>query len=302
MGKAVTKQSTESNMMQQARAAAQAMGKRSDLWSPDPGVYHVRVLEPLGDMTVFFAGFPLHWGFGDPVVCPRRLFGSGCPICAMGGKLADAGETEAAKKYWPSWSAYMNILLVDEDGDPVPDAEGEAQVKVWRVGRDTLTDIFNAIEEDSPSVDQLINITDAKEGVDLRVKRTGTLLETKWGIRCAKHGPTSIEDYREAWEPKMVDCSGYLQVHSAEELASLLTSSQDPFTAAAAQVAVGSGSGKKQLKAPGKTRVAKAEVVADDGGDDVVVPQDDDDEDEKPSSGRAKLSKLLKNNKGNDDD
>jgi hypothetical protein len=279
--------------MKAAVAAQAAMGKKSATWAPDPGVYHGRVLEPIGKMgDNFFTGFPLHWGFGDPTPCPRRLFGGICPICQQGQRLSD----DEAKRYWPGWSAYLNMLLVDEDGDPIPDAEGEAQVVVWRVGKETLDKIMNAIERVSPSVDQLVDITDSEHGIDLRIKRTGkTKDDTSWDIDCVRRGESSIEDYREAWEPKALDLTEFCPIKSADELAQLLAGNTDAFSQAQA---LAKPTEKKALKAPTARRapapvaedpeavhqVQEAVVVTAEG--DVPAPQPE-------SSGKAKLRELM---------
>lgn len=287
--------------MKTARAAADAMSGNKNLWKPDPGVHFVRVLEPIGEMgSNFFTGYPLHWGFGDPVPCPRRLFGGVCPICQQGQRLPEA----EAQKYWPSMSAYLNILIMDEDGDPIPNAEGEAQVKVWRVGKDTLNKIFNAIERESPSVDELIDITDSETGIDLRVKRTGkTKDDTDWDISCVKRGVSSIEEYREAWEPKAKDMTTYYPIKSPEEMTLLLMGATDAFTAAAEA----KPTAKRQLRAPASgvasvrdadadaelaKAVTSAQVIDREGEVDVPQPKAA----APVSSGKAKLEALM--NKG----
>ncbi len=284
--------------MKTARAAADALSGNKDIWKPDPGVHFVRLIEPIGEMgTNFFTGYALHWGFGDPVPCPRRMFGAVCPICLQGQRLPEA----EAQKYWPGMSAYMNILLVDEDGDPVPDAEGEAQVKVWRVGKDTLNKIFNAIERESPSVDDLIDITDSETGTDLRVKRTGkTKDDTDWDISCARHGPSSIEEYRDAWEPKVKDMTTYVAIRSAEDLGLLLAGATDAFTQAHAEAAA-KPTAKRQLRAhAGKDStpstdeeltkaVTSAQVIDAEG--EVEAPQPK--ATAPVSSGKAKLQALM---------
>ncbi len=279
--------------MKAAVAAAEAMGKRSDLWKPDPGVHYVRVLPGVGDMGEnFFSGFALHWGFGDPILCPRRMFNMPCVFCQYGNQLPE----NEGKKFWASWSAYMNILLVDEDGDPIPDAEGDAQVKVWRVGRETLGKIFNAIERESPSTDSLIDITDPKQGVDLRIKRTGkTAEDTDWDIALARRGPSDITPYTELYEPKMVDVSAYVKPLATEQMKEILvsggTGSGDPF----GKAAIAASKPKAKLLA---SKVARE--VSEDGGTVVVtgtVIQPDGEEieavEEKPSAGKAKLGRLL---------
>jgi murein DD-endopeptidase MepM/ murein hydrolase activator NlpD len=285
--------------MKTARAAAEALSGNKDIWKPDPGVHFVRVIEPIGEMgSNFFTGYALHWGFGDPVPCPRRMFGGACPICLQGQRLPEA----EAQKYWPGMSAYMNILIVDEDGDPVPNAEGEAQVKVWRVGKDTLNKIFNAIERESPSVDELIDITDSEHGTDLRVKRTGkTKDDTDWDISCARHGESSIEEYREAWEPKAKDMTTYVQIRSADDLAGLLVGATDAFTQAHAEAAA-KPSAKRQLRAPAaaakENADADAELVKTVSAATVIQDGEETDAPQAApvSSGKAKLEALMAKN------
>lgn len=156
----------------------------------------------------FFQPLALHWNVAaTPVPCPRRmgLYGGVCPICAHAQKLQNAGAESEASELWPRWAAYMNMILMDKDGDPVVNAQGEIEVKVWSPGKDTLAKIFNAIERESPAEDALIDITDPTDGWTLRCKRTGkTVEDTEWDISLAKGGQVAIEAYVEFWGPKLV--------------------------------------------------------------------------------------------------
>lgn len=277
-----------------AKAAQAAMGKKSAFWKPDPGIHMVRILPPHPNMqpgpdgkTSFFQPFALHWGIGPtPVPCPRRmgLYGGVCPVCAHAQKLQNAGKEKEAGELWPRWASYMNIILMDADGDPIVNEKGEIEVHVWSPGKDTLAKIFNAIERESPAEDKLLDITDPAEGWTLRCKRTGKdAQDTEWDISCAKGGQVSIAEYVEFWGPKLNDLSTYTPVLPPDALSELLRggTAQQAAPVGAIRRALPAGDAEDE-EAPRRPR---AEIVAADD-DDYVAPAP-------VKNGKSKLEELV---------
>lgn len=260
--------------MASAQAGLEATTGSNSLWKPAAGVHYVRILPGVGNMEIkgrpaFYSGFPLHWNLGNgaPIPCPRRMgLSPTCPICIHINKLPE----KEARKMWANWSFYTNILLMDANDTPLLGADEEPQVKIWRVGRETLSKIMAAAERESDSVNDLIDITDIQEGWTLRAKRTAgeRVEDTTWDISCVKSGPSNISDFLDLIDLDTIpDLSSFVQFLEPEEMIAALTmSTVDPFAVV-----------------PEAKRLPR-------GRDD-----DDDDEDEaKPVvSGQARLKELM---------
>ncbi len=267
--------------MKSATEGYDLMGQHSPLWVADPGVHYVRILPAVGNMAIndrpsFYSPFSLHWGIGNTVIPCRRRMGlsSQCPVCAYASKLPE----KEAKPLWPSWSAYMNILLMNSSDEPERGNDGQLQFKVWRVGRENLGKIIAAVELVSDTADDLLDITDLDQGWTLRVKRTGkTMEDTKWDIGCIKSGQSSITEYlEEEGVPPLPDLSTFVPFLEPEEIVALLTNNADPFATA---------------PAPARNVRALAAPRADEDDED----DDEDEEEEKPvrSSGQERLKALM---------
>jgi hypothetical protein len=141
------------------------------------GTSYVRILPAHINMGgCFYWAVPIHFRIGPGkqiLPCPRNAFNRPCPICQRGFDVRGKVSDEEFRSYMPSWQAYMNVVLLNEDGSP---AEDPARVRLWSLSRPWLDQI---LEE----ADQIENFTDLAEGRDVRVKRRGEGYKTEYRIK-----------------------------------------------------------------------------------------------------------------------
>lgn len=164
----------------EARAKAEYTG--SSFWKPKAGdgVFvdnYVRVLPPVESMEGKLAQpAPLHWlPNKTAILCPRMLFAKPCPICDEGFDLLRRRKQEVdvkqakdeARPYWPTWTFYANVVVLNKDGTPVED-----QVQIWSMNKDAADLLIDLLRSaDNPDdVSQIDDFTDALTGFDLKVR------------------------------------------------------------------------------------------------------------------------------------
>lgn len=139
----------------------------TDFWKPKAGNgefedNYVRVLPPHDSMDGrLFTAVSLHW-MPDKTsfLCPRNMHGGNCPVCQKGFEVVKLQGKDQARKFWPSWSAYMNVAPLNKDGTLAGDGP-----KLWSASRD-VTDILLEMLQDEECGD----FTDLETGRNLRVK------------------------------------------------------------------------------------------------------------------------------------
>lgn len=111
-----------------------------------------------------------------PVLCPAKMYNQPCPACDLGNELWNSGKKTEAYKYFASWRALVNVVILNKDGS-TPD---DVKVGLWGVPRSTFEDLDAKIKE-LPKNER--NITDPMEGRDIIVRRKGSKVEdTKYEI------------------------------------------------------------------------------------------------------------------------
>lgn len=150
------------------------------------GKNYLRILPPHTNMDgCFYWGVPIHFKVGpgqQNLPCPRRAFQQPCPVCQHGFDLRSGGKEEEFKRLMPSWQAYLNVVILNEDGTP---KEDPPRVRVWSVSRKVLDMLLNDYEETG-------DFTDLEKGRDVEVRRRGELFETEHRIKVASK-PTKFE-------------------------------------------------------------------------------------------------------------
>lgn len=161
----------------------------TSFWKPKAGEGQfanndIRVLPPSEAMDgALFDYRALHWipNMG-PVACPRKVSNGHCPICNEGFRflkerktqVSDEQAKQEARKFWPTDSFYVNVVVLNQDGTPAEDRS-----RVWSMNRDTVDLLIDALKptpedlEADPTM-KVVNFTDPNEGFNLRVKSKHT--------------------------------------------------------------------------------------------------------------------------------
>ena len=153
-----------------AERLAQSKFSNTRMWKPKVGDNHIRIMEGVGDMGIFWVNLGQHWlSRNEPHTCLSYTFGERCPICDLVSELFSDGTEESkniAKRISTQRRWAMNII------DRANEAAGPqiyyAVPTVWAYIEALLGDPqYTNLEEDI-----LPFGTDA--GRDLNVKRVGT--------------------------------------------------------------------------------------------------------------------------------
>lgn len=110
-------------------------------------------------------------GSNRPVLCPQKMYDEFCPACDIGNKLWNEGRKDDARKFFASWRAMTNVIVLNHDGT-LPD-DGPA-VKVWGIPKGVMEDLQSKLKELPKSKR---DITDPIAGYDILVRRKGTGLD-----------------------------------------------------------------------------------------------------------------------------
>lgn len=181
-------------------------GTRAKFWKPDPGKNLIRVMPSWTDKGEFAGQFwreiSQHWNVSPeqkgPVICVKQTPGleGDCPICQFYEALkADKSDPEAqqtAKEIRPKTAYFLNVVdLNDKEytardvaefkqarpSDDVPFEAGDIKVQIYACPSTVFNQILGNIQ-----VNQ-VDITDAKEGHDITLTKTGSGLTTRYEVQ-----------------------------------------------------------------------------------------------------------------------
>lgn len=175
----------------------------SGFWKPAMGMNSIRILPEVGKMEFFFVEMGRHY-VGDKHMYDCRNINSGgeleCPLCKVNQLLYEAGEAQEAKKWRASKSYLMNVIVRGKE------SEGP---KVYAAGQIVFGHIASLIGD--PDVG---DVSDANEGFDLKLERTGEGLDTRYTTREARN-PTKLgtPDEIEKWLQEAKDLQEYVEEH-----------------------------------------------------------------------------------------
>lgn len=188
----------ETDMQEVERGMAEISG--SPFWKPPagaPGKYktsRIRILPPRADASKpkYFYWVAVHNipGAGRAVPCPAKMEDQPCAACQKASLLWSRAEAakepkngpirNEARKFFLSWKALVNIVVLNNDGS-VPD---DAQIIPWQMSK-TLMEALKA-KVDAREDPKERNITHSVHGYDIKLQRIGTGLEdTKYEINPA---------------------------------------------------------------------------------------------------------------------
>jgi hypothetical protein len=160
---------TKLDVQKTTQARQQMEFQDAQFWKPRAGngsfeANFVRILPPHDKMEgKLFQPVALHWmPDRTAYICPRRMMGGNCPLCQKGFEINKLGDKEGARKFWPNWAAYMNVLVLNKDG-----TLADEKVKLWSANRD-VTDLLLEL------VQEVGDFTDVDEGRNLMVKAKKT--------------------------------------------------------------------------------------------------------------------------------
>ena len=203
----------------------------SNFWKPKAGdnVFvdnFVRLTPPhesLGDKL--FQPVALHWppqgASWDAFICPRAVNSTTCPVCDAGfselrrlkGEMDEKSAKSAVRHYWPSWTYYFGVVLMNKDGTPADETP-----KILSANKDLASLLLDMMKDTSgcPGCEddgdhlgschefedeqgRFVDFTDAEEGflLNIRVKshRDGEWLKHDYAIK--KHPKPTAFDYPE---------------------------------------------------------------------------------------------------------
>lgn len=142
--------------------------------APEPNwkTSYVRILPPRDDHpdNTYYFWVATHGnlpGGTRPVLCPSKMFDEPCPACALGNTLWNAGNKNDARKFFASWRAMVNIVVLNKDGSLPEDAE----VKVWGMPKGVMESLQAKLKERPKSQRDISNPIG---GYTIRVRRQGT--------------------------------------------------------------------------------------------------------------------------------
>jgi len=141
------------------------------------GTNFIRILPPHVNMQgCFYHSVPVHFGVGpgnQNMPCPRKGLNQDCPVCTFAFGLKNDGKDEEFKSMMPSWQAYMNVVVLNDDGTP---KEDPPKIRIWSVSRKVLDMLIDELESTG-------DFTDLVKGYDVCVKRKGERFDTEWRIK-----------------------------------------------------------------------------------------------------------------------
>lgn len=183
-------------------------------FKPPQGTSVIRVLPPVGTMDYFFVEVGQHYmddSKAKPFYCPA-ICSEGqlpCPICEVNEELYKAGEKDAAAKFRAGRSFLMNV---------VDRAHTDQGVLLYGPGTTIFGFMTSAIQDPDYG-----DITDANEGYDFKLERTGEGKEgTKYSGRPVKRStPLGTPEQMDEWLSAAKDLRTYVdeQLLPYDELA-----------------------------------------------------------------------------------
>lgn len=206
----------------------------------------VRVLPAKEEGGLFFEEAYLHYGVnktpekpkGTVVVCPTTLGeGKPCPICELSKQLKSLSKKKddeydkQARALMRKKRAYFNVIDRNDDlSTYTPDENGkltrknaedytETPVKVLATGVSILKDILGIIVDPEYG-----DITDAEEGLDLIITKSGTGFNTEYDVKTVRKESAIGFD---AWEENLYDLSKVSVPKTYDEIAAILEGAEE---------------------------------------------------------------------------
>ena len=221
----------------------EATGTSMNFLTINDGRNLVRILPPREGADMFYEEAWVHYGVGKSkdnkgtmVVCPTTAKeGAKCPMCELSkefkrlSKKKDDSYDKQAKGVYRKKRVYYNAIDRNEDlsvyeykteGEEskwvnTKTGEDESPVKVWGSGVGIFKSILALIVDPEYG-----DVTDAEEGLDLIVVKTGSgQFNTEYGVTTVrKETPVGFD----GWETAMNDLSTLIVPKTYDEIAGLM--------------------------------------------------------------------------------
>jgi len=192
-GKKSLIEEVQKTLKEQNRKSAGAMFGDTSIWTPGKGTNKIRILPSWNpdETPVFYKEVAYHYSVGPDesiVMCPQRMAGKRCFICEQVKELKKAKGKGAkkAKAIIEKVRAKGRILynIVDLN-------DKKAGIQVFISGPKIFKELLSmVIDED------IGDISDPKEGFDIKIIREGEGLDTEYRVRAAAKA-TAIK--KKAW-------------------------------------------------------------------------------------------------------
>lgn len=190
-------------------------------FSPSDGRNVIRILPPK-DGGEFYAETMVHYNLGPDkkksAVCRKAAGEKHCPVCDLVDALykGDADDKKLAGRIKARGKYYFNVI----DRSVEEDDENFGKVLVYGSGVTVFEEILGIICDPDYG-----DITDAKEGYDIIITKSGKGLDTEYKINARpKQTKIGVDD----WEEKLVDISVLTKAKSEEDIEYLLENGEWP--------------------------------------------------------------------------
>lgn len=142
-------------------------------WKPPEGTTILRILPAVHDMDYFFQEFGSHYN-QNGVGCRKIVLdGEDCPVCELAQEFYSAGDKDQGGKFRAVPRFLLNIIVRSEES---------AGPRMWYCPKTVFSTICTLLQDDEYGL-----IYDIDEGFDLKLKRTGQSMDTKYDLRASRH-------------------------------------------------------------------------------------------------------------------
>lgn len=190
-------------------------------WSPTDGRNVIRILPP-NDDAEFYAETLVHYNLGPKkdksAICRKAAGEKHCPVCDLVDELfkGDKDDKAYAKRIKARGKYYFNVV----DRSVEEDDENFGKVLVYGSGVTVFEELLGIICDPDYG-----DITDAKEGYDIIITKSGKGLDTEYKINAR---PKQTKIGIDEWEEKLVDLSLLVKCKSEEDVEYLLENGEWP--------------------------------------------------------------------------
>lgn len=142
------------------------------------GTTTIRIMPPWSEKGMWYEPITEHFisRAKRTVTCTEDLFGR-CPVCEHGAELAASGDVEGAKNFRPSTKFLVNAVVLSEPNGKLTIKDG---IKVFKLPASVKSELLK-YDADTDG-DGWGDITDYFHGVNVKVERNGTGLNTKYSV------------------------------------------------------------------------------------------------------------------------
>jgi len=193
------------------------------------------------------------------VICPKKMFGTDCPICRLAGEMWEAGKEKEAKNTWPKRRVFYNVIDANKP---------EEGLKIFETSHALFeSDLLVAAKTENDD-GTMVPFADPDEGSTIRFVATEAEIGKSKYFKFSNFRFLDRKPIKDALIDGALDFSAYIKFYSSEELEALLYGAEEEPE-------------EPDEEAPKKARTPAKKAEKD---DDLLS----DDEDEKPRRSKHK--------------